>query len=40
MSRGLLAEEYNPKAGRQLGNFPQALSHIALVNTAENLSRG
>lgn len=37
---GLLAEEYDPKTGRQLGNFPQALSHIALVNTAENLGRG
>ena len=31
---GLLAEEYDPVAGRQLGNFPQAFSHIALVNTA------
>lgn len=36
---GLLAEEYDPRAGRLLGNFPQALSHIALVNTASNLSR-
>jgi GH15 family glucan-1,4-alpha-glucosidase len=36
---GLLAEEYDPKARRQLGNFPQAFSHIALVNTAHNLSR-
>jgi GH15 family glucan-1,4-alpha-glucosidase len=36
---GLLAEEYDPSAGRQLGNFPQAFSHIALVNTAANLSR-
>lgn len=35
---GLLAEEYDPKARRQLGNFPQAFSHIALVNTAHNLS--
>jgi GH15 family glucan-1,4-alpha-glucosidase len=35
---GLLAEEYEPMLGRQLGNFPQALSHIALVNTARNLS--
>ncbi len=34
---GLLAEEYDPSAGRQLGNFPQAFSHIALVNTANNL---
>ncbi|MFI9148823.1 glycoside hydrolase family 15 protein [Streptomyces sp. NPDC053367] len=31
---GLLAEEYDPGAGRQLGNFPQAFSHIALVTTA------
>ncbi|MEU1303358.1 glycoside hydrolase family 15 protein [Streptomyces shenzhenensis] len=31
---GLLSEEYDPVAGRQLGNFPQAFSHIALVNTA------
>jgi GH15 family glucan-1,4-alpha-glucosidase len=34
---GLLAEEYDPRARRQLGNFPQALSHIALINTADNL---
>lgn len=36
---GLLAEEYDPRSGRQLGNFPQALSHLALINTAHNLSR-
>jgi GH15 family glucan-1,4-alpha-glucosidase len=36
---GLLAEEYDPRAGRQLGNFPQAFSHVALVNTAFNLTR-
>ncbi|SMF14160.1 Glucoamylase (glucan-1,4-alpha-glucosidase), GH15 family [Tistlia consotensis] len=36
---GLLAEEYDPKAGRQLGNFPQAFSHVGLVNTAHNLLR-
>jgi GH15 family glucan-1,4-alpha-glucosidase len=36
---GLLSEEYDPVAGRLLGNFPQALSHVALVNTALNLSR-
>jgi len=35
---GLLAEEYDPKAGRQLGNVPQAFSHVGLVNTAHNLS--
>ena len=34
---GLMAEEYDPVAGRMLGNFPQALSHIALVNSAHNL---
>lgn len=36
---GLLAEEYDPAKGRLLGNFPQAFSHISLVNTAYNLSR-
>ncbi len=36
---GLLAEEYEPISGRQLGNFPQAFSHIGLVNSAVNLSR-
>jgi GH15 family glucan-1,4-alpha-glucosidase len=36
---GLLAEEYDPTSGRQLGNFPQAFSHIGLVNSAVNLSR-
>ena len=36
---GLLAEEYDPRAGRMLGNYPQAFSHVALVNTAMNLSR-
>lgn len=35
---GLLAEEYDSAARRQTGNFPQALTHIALINTAENLS--
>jgi GH15 family glucan-1,4-alpha-glucosidase len=35
---GLLAEEFDPIAARQTGNFPQALTHIALVNTAHNLS--
>jgi GH15 family glucan-1,4-alpha-glucosidase len=36
---GLLAEEYDPDAQRLVGNFPQAFSHIALVNTAHNLDR-
>ncbi len=36
---GLLAEEYDPRSGRQIGNFPQALSHVALINSAQNLSR-
>ena len=36
---GLLAEEYDPRAGRFLGNFPQALSHMALINTAANLTQ-
>jgi GH15 family glucan-1,4-alpha-glucosidase len=36
---GLLAEEYDPRAGRLLGNFPQAFSHVGLVNTAYNLTR-
>ena len=36
---GLLAEEYDPHAKRQVGNFPQAFSHIALINTAYNLAR-
>ena len=35
---GLLAEEYDPVQGRMLGNFPQAFSHIGLVNTALNLT--
>jgi GH15 family glucan-1,4-alpha-glucosidase len=35
---GLLAEEYDPQAQRQLGNFPQAFTHVGLVNTAFNLS--
>lgn len=36
---GLLAEEYDTAAGRQVGNFPQAFSHISLVNSAQNLGR-
>jgi GH15 family glucan-1,4-alpha-glucosidase len=34
---GLIAEEYDPQAGRQLGNFPQAFTHLGLVNSAYNL---
>jgi GH15 family glucan-1,4-alpha-glucosidase len=36
---GLLAEEWDPATRRQLGNFPQAFTHVALVNTAFNLDR-
>ncbi|SFH44992.1 Glucoamylase (glucan-1,4-alpha-glucosidase), GH15 family [Nitrosospira sp. Nsp14] len=36
---GLLAEEYHPRLQRQLGNCPQAFSHIGLINTAYNLRR-
>ncbi len=35
---GLLAEEYDSAAGRQAGNFPQAFSHVGLINSALNLS--
>jgi GH15 family glucan-1,4-alpha-glucosidase len=35
---GLLSEEYDQKAGRLVGNFPQAFSHVPLINTARNLS--
>jgi GH15 family glucan-1,4-alpha-glucosidase len=35
---GLLSEEYDVRAGRQVGNFPQAFSHVSLVNAAFNLS--
>ena len=34
---GLISEEYDPANGRLLGNFPQAFTHVALVNTAFNL---
>lgn len=37
---GLLSEEYDPNTKRLLGNFPQAFSHVGLVNSACNLSRG
>jgi GH15 family glucan-1,4-alpha-glucosidase len=36
---GLLAEEFEPESARHLGNFPQAFSHVALVNSAHNLAR-
>ena len=36
---GLLAEEYDPNSQRMVGNFPQAFSHIAIINTAHNLTR-
>lgn len=36
---GLLSEEYDTRAKRLVGNFPQAFSHVGLVNTAHNLSR-
>jgi GH15 family glucan-1,4-alpha-glucosidase len=35
---GLMAEEYDPRYGRLVGNFPQGFTHLALVNTALNLS--
>ena len=37
---GLLSEEYDPREKRQLGNFPQAFTHVALVNTARILGGG
>ncbi len=36
---GLLSEEYDAEGSRMLGNFPQAFSHVALVNTAHLLER-
>ena len=35
---GLLSEQYDPRTRRLVGNFPQAFSHLALVNTASNLA--
>jgi GH15 family glucan-1,4-alpha-glucosidase len=35
---GLLSEEFDPASGRMVGNFPQAFTHVSLVNTAGNLS--
>ena len=37
---GLLAEEFDVKAGRLVGNFPQAFSHVSLINTARNIANG
>jgi GH15 family glucan-1,4-alpha-glucosidase len=36
---GLLSEEYDPRSKRLVGNFPQAFSHLALINSAYNLTR-
>jgi GH15 family glucan-1,4-alpha-glucosidase len=36
---GLLSEEYDPRSRRMVGNFPQAFTHVALVNSALNLTR-
>jgi len=36
---GLLSEEYDARVGRLVGNFPQAFSHLALINTALNLTQ-
>jgi GH15 family glucan-1,4-alpha-glucosidase len=36
---GLLAEEYDPRIGRQVGNFPQAFTHVELIAVARNLSQ-
>ena len=36
---GLLSEEYDPRTCRLVGNFPQAFTHVALVNSAFNLTR-
>jgi GH15 family glucan-1,4-alpha-glucosidase len=36
---GLLSEEYDPRVQRLVGNFPQAFSHMALVNSAYNVTR-
>ena len=37
---GLLSEQYDPTTKRMLGNFPQAFSHVSLINTARNLAHG
>jgi GH15 family glucan-1,4-alpha-glucosidase len=36
---GLISEEYDPDQGRLLGNFPQAFTHVSLINSARNVSR-
>ena len=36
---GLLSEEYDPRSGRLVGNFPQAFTHVALINSAFNLTK-
>jgi GH15 family glucan-1,4-alpha-glucosidase len=36
---GLLSEQYDPHTRRLVGNFPQAFSHVGLINTARNLTR-
>ena len=36
---GLLSESYDVRQRRLVGNFPQAFSHVGLINTARNLSR-
>jgi hypothetical protein len=33
-----MTEEYDPRRRRMVGNFPHALSHVALINTADNLA--
>jgi GH15 family glucan-1,4-alpha-glucosidase len=38
-AHGLLSEEVDPATGEALGNYPQAFSHIGLINSAVNLSR-